>query len=58
MIFEKDKTQVIFELSSGNGDFPYLLSDYHLVIMPAKADVDPLAGMGTGPYVLQVLSLG
>ena len=53
------KTQVIFELSSGNGDFPYLLSDYHLVIMPAKGgNVDPLAGMGTGPYVLQSFEPG
>ncbi|MEE1576006.1 MAG: ABC transporter substrate-binding protein, partial [Deltaproteobacteria bacterium] len=53
------RNQVIFDLSSGNGDFPYLLSDYHLVIMQAKGGkVDPLAGMGTGPYVLKSFEPG
>ena len=47
------KNRVIFELSSGNGDFPYLLSDYHLCILPAMGGkVDPLSGIGAGPYKL------
>jgi peptide/nickel transport system substrate-binding protein len=27
---------VIFTLNAGSADFPYLVSDYHLPIMPAK----------------------
>ena len=46
---------VVFELTSGNADFAYLTSDYHFVIMPAKADgtLDWQSGMGTGGYVLE-----
>lgn len=29
---------VIFTLSGGNADFPFLASDYHIPIMPAKED--------------------
>ena len=29
---------VVFELSGGNADFPYTVSDYHMPIMPKKAD--------------------
>lgn len=39
--------QVQFELAQGHADFPYVMSDYHLVIYPA----DQLgAGIGTGLY--------
>ena len=43
---------VIFELESGNADFPYLLSDYHITIGPVGSDgkIDWHAGVGTGPY--------
>src|SRR6056297_3069272 len=43
---------VIFTLSTGNADLPYLLSDYHLVIQPAKEDggIDWANGIGCGPY--------
>lgn len=45
---------VIFELKSGNADFPFVAADYHLVIMPAKEDgsMDWQSGIGTGGYVL------
>jgi peptide/nickel transport system substrate-binding protein len=45
---------VVFELSAGNADFPYLLSDYHLAILPADGDrlADPLSGIGTGGYTV------
>lgn len=45
---------VIFELESGNADFAMLLTDYHFVIMPARADgtLDWESGLGTGGYVL------
>nr|WP_042935003.1 ABC transporter substrate-binding protein [Pseudomonas gingeri] len=39
---------VAFELRSGNADFPYVVADYHLVIMPAKDGLaDWRAGVGT-----------
>ena len=43
---------VIFTLASGNADLPYLLSDYHLVILPANDDgsIDWQNGTGSGPY--------
>lgn len=45
---------VIFDLESPNADFPYLVSDYHLIILPAEdGKIDPTSGIGTGGYVLQ-----
>ena len=45
--------KVIFELNAGNADFPYIVSDYHLLIMPSDGGkVDPIGGVGTGAYVL------
>lgn len=43
---------VIFELSRGNADMPYLLSDYHLPIQPVKPDggIEWENGIGCGPY--------
>jgi peptide/nickel transport system substrate-binding protein len=43
---------IVITLASGNADLPYLLSDYHLQICPAKADgtIDWQSGDGTGPY--------
>ena len=45
---------VVFTLSGGNADFPYLASDYHMPIMPAKdgGGVDWESGIRTGPYIL------
>ncbi|KSV74478.1 hypothetical protein N182_27945 [Sinorhizobium sp. GL2] len=49
-----DKNTVIFELESGNVDFPYIANDFHLSIMPAKdGKLDWANGVGTGGYVLQ-----
>jgi peptide/nickel transport system substrate-binding protein len=42
--------QVVFELEAGNADFPFVISDYHLMIMPEGGD--PLSPVGTGGYVL------
>ena len=45
---------VVITLSEGNADFPVVLSDYHLPIMPADGDtVDWQSGTGTGAYVLE-----
>ncbi len=44
---------VVFTLSDGSADWPYLVSDYHLLILPAKGDgVDWKSGNGTGAYKL------
>ena len=43
--------QVQFILDSGNADFPYLLSDYHILIYPAgMVDEAIRKGIGTGAY--------
>ncbi len=49
---EGDDT-VIFTLKEGNADFPYLLSDYHLSILPAAegGGID-MSGNGTGAFTL------
>ena len=45
---------VVFTLSEGNADFPFLLSDYHIGICPAKDGVlDWQSGDGTGGYTLE-----
>jgi peptide/nickel transport system substrate-binding protein len=41
---------VVFTLSTGNADLPYLLSDYHLIVQPNGGYDNPTAGIGTGPY--------
>ncbi len=54
------KNTVIFELESGNADFPFLLSDYHITIGPAEKNgkVDWLTGIGTGPYKIKAFEPG
>lgn len=48
-----DGNAVVFTLSGGNADFPHLLSDYHLPIMPsADGKIDPTSKDGCGGYVL------
>ncbi len=45
---------VIFTLEDGNADFPFLVSDYHIPIIPTKdGALDWASGIGTGPYVMQ-----
>ena len=48
--------RVIFELSSGNADFPYIVSDYHIMIMPSNGEGaidDPNSPVGTGGYIIE-----
>jgi peptide/nickel transport system substrate-binding protein len=45
------KNTVAFILESGNADFPYVASDYHLTIQPAGTK-DFEKGMGTGAFKL------
>lgn len=43
--------QVQFTLAAGNADFPYLMSDYHLLMYPAGQIEEAIAqGIGTGLY--------
>ena len=53
------KGTVVFELSGGSADFPFLVSDYHVAIMPAKdGKIDWQSGIGTGGYMLDSFEPG
>lgn len=48
------KHEVIFELSGGSADFPFILGDYHLTICPAGTKGPEWEkGIGTGGYILE-----
>ena len=50
---------VIIELDGPNADMPFILSDYHLLILPSKdGKVDPQAGIGTGGYSIEKFEPG
>ncbi len=55
-----DGDNVVFALSGGSADFPFLLSDYHLGVCPAKdgGGIDWESGVGTGGYVLDAFDPG
>ncbi|GAB5471470.1 MAG: ABC transporter substrate-binding protein [Rhodospirillales bacterium] len=58
MIAEDDLT-LRFELNSGLADFPYVFSDYRMMIVPEKDGLaDWRSGVGTGGYVLQEFEAG
>ncbi len=47
------KDTVVFDLKTGNADFPFIISDYHVAILPARdGKLDPLSGVGSGGYVI------
>jgi peptide/nickel transport system substrate-binding protein len=53
------KDTVVFTLKSGSADFPFIISDYHLGIMPSKdGKVDATSGIGSGSYVVQNYEAG
>lgn len=52
-----DGDWVVFALDSPNADFPYVLADYHLVIVPAGTQ-DFAKGTGTGGYSLEQFEPG
>ena len=48
------KDTVVFSLKEGNADFPYIVSDYHIAMMPAKdGGVEWRSGVGTGGYMVE-----
>lgn len=53
------KDTVLVTLTDGNADFPYIVSDYHIPIMPAKdGKADWQSGIGTGPYAMTAFEPG
>ena len=53
--------RVIFKMNEGNADFPYIVSDYHFMIMASdgNGNVDVTAtDNGTGGYVMQSFDAG
>ncbi|MCH2167297.1 MAG: ABC transporter substrate-binding protein [Oceanicola sp.] len=57
---QADGMNVVITLANGNADFPFVLSDYHLPILPAQADgtIDPTTTDGCGPYKIDNLEFG
>jgi len=48
------KYEIVFKLSGGSADFPFILGDYHLGICPAGTKGQEWEkGIGTGGYVLE-----
>ncbi|MGE4250826.1 MAG: ABC transporter substrate-binding protein [Parvibaculaceae bacterium] len=46
--------RITFSLEDASADFPYLLSDYHLTILPAGHKEEALSkGIGTGGYIVE-----
>ncbi|SMD01702.1 peptide/nickel transport system substrate-binding protein [Desulfocicer vacuolatum DSM 3385] len=53
------KDKVVFTLKTGNADFPYILNDYHLTIVPAGTQGEQWEkGIGTGGYILEAWEPG
>ncbi|MEM7438578.1 MAG: ABC transporter substrate-binding protein [Pseudomonadota bacterium] len=51
--------QVQFTLKAGNADFPYLMSDYHILMYPAGMEEEAIAkGIGTGLYSVESFDPG
>ncbi len=48
------KNNVVVKLTGGDADFPYILSDYHILMCPANDDgtIDWQSGIGTGSYAI------
>ncbi|MCG8473300.1 MAG: ABC transporter substrate-binding protein [Desulfobacterales bacterium] len=55
-IVKVDPWTVRFELNGPNADFPFTLTDYHMVIVPEGSDGSD--GIFTGPYKLKELKPG
>ena len=54
-----DGWNLVVTLSSGNADFPFILSDYHLPVMPSvDGKLDVMSPDGCGPYVVTAYEPG
>jgi len=48
------KYEIVFDLSGGSADFPFILGDYHITIFPAGTTGPEFSkGVGTGGYILE-----
>ena len=55
----RDGDTVVINLKEANADFPVIVSDYHLGILPSRGGkVNPTGGIGTGPYVINKFDPG
>ena len=54
------KETAVFTRFRPNADFPYIVSDYHIPIMPAKDDgsADWQSGVRTGPFIFGITGPG
>ena len=51
--------EIVFTLAAGNADFPFLLSDYHILMYPAGQVDEAIAkGIGTGLYKVEAFDPG
>ena len=51
--------EVEMTLAAGNADFPFLLSDYHILMYPAGMEEEAIAkGIGTGLYMVESFDPG
>lgn len=59
-IVDNGDHSITFKLGSGNADLPWLMTDYHLPIVPANADgtANWQTGDGCGPYKLVETEFG
>ena len=54
-----DGQNVVVTLESGNADFPFIMSDYHLAILPSKdGKIDKTSSDGCGGYVVKAYEPG
>jgi peptide/nickel transport system substrate-binding protein len=55
-----DDHTLVLSLAQGNADIPYILTDYHLIMLPLGKDgkVDPAEKAGTGGYVIDTFQPG
>lgn len=54
------KDTVVFTLSGGIADFPFIMADYHIPIMPGKDGtlIDATSGISTGAYAIDSFEPG
>ena len=59
-IVDNGDNSITVKLDSPNADLPWIMPDYHLPILPAKADgsIEWESGDGCGPYVLKSFEPG
>ncbi|MBM3594704.1 MAG: ABC transporter substrate-binding protein [Alphaproteobacteria bacterium] len=49
-----DGQNIVVTLNGPNADFPYLMSDYHIPVMPGTdGKIDPASSDGCGPYIVE-----